>query len=225
MTAELLREFIGVGLPYIAVAVFVLGLAWRAMRWALAPRHLKWTLYPPPKGLPGQLVFMAKEIVVFRALLKNSRALWLGAWLFHVAMAMMGLWFAAFLLGCPSRLLPKVGGLLLAGSALYLVAYRLLDRKMRAVSSPVEFFNLAIFVAIIATGAALVYVQGADIAAIREYFVSLATFRPGAEEVPRESMFLVTLLLTEFFLLYFPFTRMVHMVSKYFAFHSVNWEH
>jgi len=221
----ILREIVGVALPYLALAIFVLGLAWRALGWALAPRHLKWTLYPPPQGLTGQLVFMAKEIVVFRALLRNSRALWLGAWTFHVAMALMGLWFAAFLLGCPSYLLAKVGGLLLAGSALYLMAYRLFDPKMRAVSSLVEFFNLAIFVAIVAAGAALVYIQGADLEAIRQFFVSLVTLRPGAVEVPGESMFLVTLLLAEFFLIYFPFTRMVHMVSKYFAFHGVNWEH
>ena len=215
--------FITVPMPYAAAAICVLGLMYRAGRWAFMPKHVKWTLYPPPKTPGRQAKFMAGEIFAFRAIFKVNRPLWAGAWLFHVAMALLVLLFILLLAGYGSFWLAAAGMALLGATSLYLIAFRLTNQRARMVSTPVEFFNLLIFLAMGVLGLCMLFVQKVDQAALREYFMGLITLKPaGAPDGP---FFVPALALLELFLAYFPFSRMVHMVSKYFAFHDINWEY
>ena len=214
--------FIMVPMPYAAAAICVLGLAYRAGRWAFMPKHLRWTLYPPPKTLGGQAKFMAGEIFAFRALFKVNQTLWIGAWLFHVAMALLVLWFILLLAGHGLFWLSVAGMALLGSTSLYLIVYRLANPRARKVSTPVEFFNLIIFLAMGAAGLGMFLIQKVDSGALRDYFMGLITLK--AASAPLGPFFVPTLVLLELFLIYFPFSRMVHMVSKYFAFHDINWQ-
>jgi nitrate reductase gamma subunit len=106
------RFFLGVAVPYAAMAIFVVGFCYRMARWALAPvpfritttcgqqKSLPWikhaALDNPSSGL-GAAGRMALEILLFRSLFRNNRAqlyegryvfgenklLWLGALAFH----------------------------------------------------------------------------------------------------------------------------------------------
>ena len=103
----------GIVLPYLAVVVFVMGLAYRTLTWLRAPvpfripttcgqqRSLPWIKQAKldnPSGTPGVLGRMALEVLCFRSLLRNtstklvagnrlvysaSLGLWLGAMAFH----------------------------------------------------------------------------------------------------------------------------------------------
>ena len=218
-----LTWFVAFIMPYVAIAVLAIGIGGRTLRWALMPRHVPWTLYPPPEGLLEQMRFMAGEIFAFRALFRQNRPLWISAWIFHIAMALLGLWFVLFVAAGGFTWLAKLGLILLGITAAYMMVYRRVVPQARAVSQPVEFFNLGLFLAIAVVGIVTVLRQTPDADTVRQYLVSLLSFRPAA--VPQDSWFLLLLVLVEIFFIYFPFSRMVHMVSKYFGFHTINWEH
>lgn len=209
-------------LPYVAVGLFLISISVRIYRWGTTPHLLKWSLYPIPQGRPAQLLFMAREVLTFRAVLHNNRKLWAGAWPFHVGMALIALWFVAFVLGLHAGIVLRIGLVLLIAFPVYLFLVRLINSRMRTVSSPLEYFNLLIFIAIGVLGAALAASGQIDSGAVRHYFISLIMFHPVAP--PESMLFLSLLALSEFFLIYFPNSRMLHMVSKYFTYDKVSWE-
>jgi nitrate reductase gamma subunit len=106
----------GVALPYLAVAVFVVGVVCRVVSWARVPvpfripttcgqqKSLPWIRHAKldnPHGLFGVFGRMTLEVLFFRSLLRNTKAelrengtlaygislaLWLGAMVFHWSM-------------------------------------------------------------------------------------------------------------------------------------------
>ncbi len=213
---------IGIVLPYIAVALFLVSIGIRINRWATSPHPLKWSLYPMPADYTGQIKFMLKEILSFRALLHNNRKLWAGSWLFHIGMALIILWFITFVLGLHAGIVLRAGLAFLIVFPLYLFFVRLASTKMRTISSPLEYFNLLIFIAIGILGILLLSFNKPDPTAVRQYFISLILLHPAAP--PESSIFLSMLAITEFFMIYFPNSRMLHMISKYFTYHKISWE-
>jgi len=108
-----LRPILGFAIPYAAIAIFLIGLSWRVVRWALTPvpfripttcgqqKSLAWVkrakLENPSTKL-GVIGRMALEILLFRSLFRNTGAelrqgprlvygeekwLWLAALAFH----------------------------------------------------------------------------------------------------------------------------------------------
>src|SRR5512136_8737 len=94
--------------PYIAVALCLLGTAWRFIHWLFLPAHVKWTLYPVPEGLAGQLTYMAKEMFTFETLYKFNRRLWFGSFSMHMAMVGAVLFFILYLVGWSTKLAVQV---------------------------------------------------------------------------------------------------------------------
>ena len=108
-----LNTLFGVVIPYVAIAIFIIGVAYRIVRWALSPvpfritatcgqqKSLPWIkascLDNPSTGV-GAVARMFLEILLFRSLFRNTKAelregprltygenkfLWLGAMAFH----------------------------------------------------------------------------------------------------------------------------------------------
>ncbi len=108
-----LRTIFGIVIPYAAIAIFLLGIIYRVMRWAQVPvpfritatcgqqKSLSWikaSRLDNPSTTIGTILRMVLEIVLFRSLFRNTRAeiregpklifgenkyLWLGALAFH----------------------------------------------------------------------------------------------------------------------------------------------
>src|SRR5512135_3146252 len=91
---------------YVAIAIFLAGNAYRVLRVARMPAHLRWELYPMPKGTREQqtyggsyfeqtewwkqarrdsrvseLLYIMREVFAFATLRKRNRPLWLWSWL------------------------------------------------------------------------------------------------------------------------------------------------
>lgn len=214
-----MAALVGVILPYVALAVFVLGAAYRVASWSRAPKKLNWKLYPVPHGLVGEAVYILEEWASFKMLFRHNRALWLGSYVFHLSLVAIALWFVILLFGLPVPWLVRIGtaGLFLGSSYLFLV--RLWVAQIRLLSSAVEFFNLALFIAISALGWSLI---GQGLAGeLRAWAISVLSLRPVAP--PSDGALLLCLFLAEFFLAYLPFSKMFHAASKYFAFHKSRW--
>jgi nitrate reductase gamma subunit len=222
ITAEYI---IGGILPYVATGIFLLSMLLRIRKWAGTPHPVKWALYPMPEDVGGQVRFMAREILTFRSVWENNRPLWIGSFPFHASMALIVLWFVVFVadLHPQAGLLLRGSLVLMAVTCLYLLAFRILDSRMRAVTSGIEIFNILVFLGMAVMGLALLCSARPGGPEFRAYFLGLVTFSP--VEPPASPLFLGMLALTEFFLIYFPNSRMLHMVSKYFTFHNINWQH
>lgn len=213
---------VGVMLPYIAVGLFVISIIIRIYKWATQKHPLKWSLYPIPEGRPAQLMFMLKEVLTFRAVFHNNKKLWFGSWLFHIGIALIILWFITFVGGLHLGFALRAGIVLITVMPLYILSVRLLDTRIRAISSPLEYFNLLIFIAIGGCSIALLMFGKVDPMIVQAYFRGLLSFHPVM--VPESTLFMCILILSEFFLIYFPNSRMLHMVSKYFTYDKISWE-
>lgn len=96
---------------YAAVAVFVAGNACRVRRIVAMPAHLRWELYPIPRGpaerqryggsyfeesewwtkplargVLSEAAFIAQEVVFQKSVWKHNRALWPWSWLLHAGL-------------------------------------------------------------------------------------------------------------------------------------------
>lgn len=108
-----LRTIFGVWIPFVAIAVFLLGVVYRIVRWARVPvpfritatcgqqRSLPWiksSRLDNPSSAIGTIARMLLEVLLFRSLFRNTKAelregpklifgenkfLWLGAMAFH----------------------------------------------------------------------------------------------------------------------------------------------
>jgi nitrate reductase gamma subunit len=151
---------------------------------------------------------------------RNNSIIWLGSYGFHLALVAIAFWFVLFLFGVSLPWLVRIGGVVLLGASLYLLAVRTFVKQLRDLSTFVEFFNLAIFVLISTTG---LIVLGEGLGEqVRTYFLGLLSLRPIPP--PPNNLFLIHLLLLEFTLVYLPFSKMFHMASKYFTFHELRWK-
>jgi nitrate reductase gamma subunit len=214
-----METLIGLILPYVSIALFIIGALYRTITWSKAPNVLNWRLYPVPHGVAGEAKYMLEEVLAFKSLIKHNRVVWLGSYVFHLSMVILILWFVLFLMNLALPWLVRLGAILMLGSCVYLFLVRLLVGPMRHVSTLVEFFNLSIFILFALTG--LIFLgQGLDGPA-RAYYIGLLTLHPVAP--PNSLAFLINLLLLEFIVAYLPFSKMFHMASKYFTYHKLKW--
>ena len=229
--------------------VFALGCAWRAYRYASAPEHLRWDLYPvahepnthggsyleekewwtKPRhtSLMGEAVFMGEEIFFLKGVWKNNRTLWWGSMPFHWGLYLMvlttfGLMAAAIGLGGDALLaaLAVIGGL---GGALLAVGSLIL-LYLRARDPKLQPYTAPVDLMNLALLAVLgvlsVLVAAGGMAPVTAAVGDLARARPlSVSPLLAAQMVVATL-----FLLYLPATRMVHFFSKYFTYHEVRWD-
>lgn len=214
-----MQELIGMIFPYVSVMVFLGGAIYRVGSWATAPKKLNWKLYPVPRGSIAEGAFILEEWASFKMLFRHNRAIWLGSYCLHLSLVALGLWFLFLLLNLRVPFLIRLGVVGLFCSSVYLFVARLWIPQMRVISTPVEFFNLAIFIAIGALGWEAVSLGLGE--EFRQWTLSILSLKP--KPLPQEPTLIWCILLWEFFLAYLPFSRMFHMASKYFAFHKSRW--
>jgi nitrate reductase gamma subunit len=234
---------------WIGCAVFVLGCAWRAYRYASAPEHLRWDLYPvahepnpyggsyleekewwtkPRKtSLVGEAVFMAEEIFLLRGVWKHNRTLWWGSMPFHWGLYLMvvttlGLATVALGLTMPLLLdaLALVGGL---GGALLAVGSVVL-LYLRARDPRLRPYTAPVDLVNLALLAVLgvlsLLVATGGMRPVANAVGDLIRFRP----IDVSAILGAQMGVAALFLLYLPATRMVHFFSKYFTYHDVRWD-
>ncbi|MDD5167268.1 MAG: hypothetical protein PHN75_00485 [Syntrophales bacterium] len=213
-------DFIIAVFPYAAFGLFVLGTAWRLIHWLLQPAHLKWTLYPVPEGVSGQLAYMLKEILTFGTLYHFNRRLWIGTYALHMAMGGFAIFMATYVMGWVPSFIVKFFLMVLLLAALYICWLRMTDRNLRALSSGEEFFNLA-FIALVAAAALSVSFFDGNFSP-RYYLLSLAAFAPDVTFISKGQS--VVFFLGGLFFIYLPWSKMIHYVAKYFTYHKINWQ-
>lgn len=195
---------------------------------------------PRHKDHMAQYAFMVPEIFFIRALYEDNRSLWYWSFPFHggLYLSIGGLVFLGLgallqilgfgpektALGSFVQALTVILGVLgfVFGTigAVGLFVKRLTDERLKDFTVPLDLINLVWLAAIFFTGF-LAWLGDPGFKTSREFFISLLTFGPAPS---LSGLHVLNLLLFAAFWVYFPFTHMTHMVSKYFMWDKVKWD-
>lgn len=232
----MLKYFILQILPYVSVAVLVIGLLYRLGRWASARIVHNITLTPAPTTEAGAILEIAKEATFFRSLFKSDKALWAGAWIMHVALffiigghllgiGLLGRQFAYIGLTSVetsemlSNMMGTVFGVILLLALCYLLYRRITINEVRVISAPSDYIMLLLLIGIVAAGNSMRFVPewGIHYEPVREYVQHLLTFTPITMdmEVMHENMFIIHFVQVELLMIVFPFSKLLHSFGMF----------
>ncbi|MEC9487193.1 MAG: sulfate reduction electron transfer complex DsrMKJOP subunit DsrM [Prosthecochloris sp.] len=186
-------------------------------------------------------VRVLSEVLLFRSLFRNNKAelrkgpdlvygshkwLWLAGLVFHWSLLLIVVRHARFFLAtlpapvawiehADSFLDVTVPALYMTDAIVlaavsYLVIRRLLDAKVRIISLQTDFFPLFLITAIVLAGISMRYLTKVDIMSVKALGTGLAEF---SLDAPGEigALFYVHLFLVCSLMIYFPFSKLVHM--------------
>jgi len=228
-----------------AIAIFIAGNLCRIVRILRMPAHLRWDLYPIPKGnrkrqvyggsyfeesewwtkpaetgKRGELQFMLNEVLLLRGVWDGFRALW--PWSFLLHWGLYAYILATVLAVVTSSVAPvvysaaAVGGLV---GAVGLIATRSLHPRVRAFTTRGALFNLALLGALLATA-----IPRAAEAGLPALVSNLVRTHWNISAGQYSSITVAHICIVAFFLAYFPFTHMTHAYMKYFMWHGIRWD-
>jgi len=217
-------------LPYLTLAVFVLGMGYRLYIWIKTPQPGALTLFPAPRTGSGTFWGVVKESFLFPGLFKGDRALWVFAWIFHLTLALIiighvrvftdfpALWAA---LGINADQMSAISGgtagLIITIFAALLFIRRLSLPRVKEVSNFADFFALVLVLAILLTGNMMRFGEHFDLAITRTYFVQLFTLSLTASAIPQSGMFTFHFLLAQVLIMIMPFSKILHFGGIFFT--------
>jgi nitrate reductase gamma subunit len=238
----------------LACAVFVVTCAVRAAKYARAPVHLRWDLYPVAhepaavrehggsyleqkdwwtkpfhKSHLGEILTMGEEIFLLKGVWENNRAVWWGSLPFHwglyvLILVTVGLVVAG--LGfAPGWLLGLLAALGVVGGVLT-AAGALILLVLRSTDRKLKPYTTPLD----KLNLLLLIVIGTLSTAVALVPPGMAGVAGAMGRILRlQAPEVSTLLawqmgLAALFVFYMPFTRMVHFFSKYFTYHDVRWD-
>lgn len=244
-----------------AIFIFLVLATYRVVAIIRLPVHLRWELAPIPheKGKEkyggsyleeyewwrkprrrsrlGPIIYMLREIFLFRGVWKNNRSFWPFALLLHAGIY---LFIIAILLNIVDALLTITGvpasalnvlqnitsALALAGylagalGALSLVLRRRMDANYRPFTTPVMYFKLGFLAAVFISGIWAWSATPVYASATGRFVTDLLTLDGGIMAAPALTAHIIISLL---FIACLPFTDMLHFITKYFTHHAVRW--
>lgn len=199
---------------------------------------------PPHVSLLHELKAMSQEMLFIKKAFVNNPKVWWGSFPLHAGLYLGALWLVMLLVGgvlemggqevtanSPSAVaavvyyLTEVAGVLgfVAGflGSLILLWRRITDEALRDISDRVSYLNLGLLLLLFGTGLLAWWLVDPSFQVIRFHAASLLLLNPSKVAAP-----LVILEMFAFclFLLYLPFSRMMHFVGKYFFYHNIMWD-
>ena len=214
-------------LPFVTAGVFFIGLAYRVVQWRRRPpASVSLRVPPQQRGVARTLGEIGTEIVTFRRVFRGSPALWVVSWLFHLSILIFVVghlrlffdlnWLWNLLRLTPDQvdLLALIGGgtsgtLFLLGLLALLV--RRLRMPVRSLSVPSDYLLLLLLLGIAVTGNYMRFLMHIELEPYQAFFSNLFNLRFG---VPVDNpLFVLHFLLVQVFLLYLPFSKLVHIVG------------
>lgn len=218
---------------YAGALLFVAGCVVRAVRYARQPLHLRWEIYPVPRGRWGELKIMIPEILFLKGLWEFNRPMWWVSYPFHLGLYLIAA-AVALLAGAalpPAVLWPVLHGACVfsgtAGPALGLLGAsglmvrRLTARELKPYNTSGDFFNLALFIVTLALVLTGVWLRPPGSPGPLAILRGAAAFDTSLRPAP---LLAAGIILGCALLAYIPMTHMAHFIAKYFTYHAVRWD-
>ncbi len=227
-------SFIASGLlVYAGIAVFTLGMAWRAWQWSRTPKSpVRLALYPKPASGGGRFGKLLKDTFVAPQSFEIEPRLMWAAMAFHLAALagfvghlrliheftpLVALWgdegMAAF-----ASWSGGIAGIVMLVAVLYWLGRRTFG-PYRHLSTPEDYLLLALLFGIIVMGNHLRFVGGLHAPVYIEWFQSLLRFSPSfpAELANSSEKWALNwhMLFVSAFLIYFPFSKLTHAIGAF----------
>jgi nitrate reductase gamma subunit len=223
----------------------------RPLRWDLYPlphrgpagskyQKLDFNQQKAPFFLLRELWEMAEEILFIKRLFKNNIRLWLGSYALHAGIYLAVLWLILLAGGAIVQISTAAGDSIIisylffittiVGAAalilgfigsVYLLLRRSIDSDLRAMSDTVSFLNLWLMFALFGSALAAWLVADDSFSLLRNQIADLITFKPTA---PSHQLITLEFFFFGLFLIYLPFSRMLHFAAKYFFYHNIMWD-
>ncbi len=223
-------KLVGGFLPYLTCIVFIVGIAYRVNRWnrALVTRMV---LFPAPSGRIDKWNRITKEVLAFRGTLEGDKSLWIGTWIFHVALALILvghlrmvtdfplLWNAAKLgSGDVDSISAVTGGCLgviLLGMGLYLLFRRFAVLRVREISGFQDYVSILLILAVATTGDIMRFSSHFDLNAVRHYLAALFSLQ--SAPTPSDPWFLLHFFFGQILIMYIPFSKLLHIPGIFYS--------
>lgn len=247
-------EYLLILFGWLSAALFVIVSAYKIYRVATSPLNVRWEVYPVPheegerrhyggsymeevdwakkaraSSLAAELVEMGQEIFLLQRVRKyNPYGIWLLSmamhWGLYLGAGLLALLVVEHFVALPVlALLTTIVGVVAFAlgtlGALGLMVKRAIDRNLNLYTAPIDYFNLLWLATLFVLGLASFAVNG-SFAAHRAYIGSVLTFTP----TPTPMLVALTFLVFELFVIYMPFSKLIHYFAKYFTYHSQLWD-
>jgi nitrate reductase gamma subunit len=221
-------------LPYVAVAVFIVAMAYRIYTWKrLAAPSM--TLFPAPADEKANRRNVVKEALLFRSLFGGDRLLWGFAWMFHAVLALIVLGHFRVFTNVDGTLMTMgmsegaiqamsggaggAAGVVILVATILLLVRRLALPRVREVTGSADYLALLLIAAIIVTGNMMRFgAEHFDLTLTRQYFASLATFGGVMDEAAlQNNVFVVHMSLAFLLIMIIPFSKILHFGGIFFT--------
>jgi nitrate reductase gamma subunit len=199
---------------YVAAAVLVFGVGFRIWEYASTPAPLKIPIPPAPATRAGVVLRILRELVLFSAVFRANKWIWLFGWVFHAALLVVLLRHLRYFTEPVWEwviLIQPFGiyaGFAMVAGLLGLWARRLLVPRIRYISAPSDHLMLALLIGIGGSGLLMKYVAPTDIVAVKSFFIGLLIF--DWQPMPRDPVLLIHLGLVAGLMIIFPFSKLLH---------------
>jgi hypothetical protein len=231
--------------------IFLIGNLYRIARVMRMPAHLRWDLYPMPRGTSAQrrhggsyfetsewwlkktehsrwheITYIAGEVMGFRTLWQRNRPLWLWSWLMHLGL--YALVAAGLLTGLASvtdaAWMEWIRWAVMAGAAAGMAGALGLIVVRAGERFPFSGRREYFNLAAILS-VCVTALEASSFAAAPRQMVSFVRALLSMGPAPELSSALALhLIVLGAFIVYFPATHMTHAYMKFFAFHRVRWD-
>jgi nitrate reductase gamma subunit len=214
--------FIYAILSYAAIFIFVAGFLSKIWMYASTPVPLVIPTTPAPLTQMGANLRVAGEVLFFSSLFKGNKWTWAGGMAMHAALALTLLWHLRYFLNplpegfMALQAISNPAGYFLPAPILYLFFRRLTVDRTKYISMLVEdYLLLMLILGIALTGILMHLVMRPFVIDIKTFIISLLVFRPVS--VSLEPMFLLHYTLVLALLVYFPFSKLMHVGGIFFT--------
>jgi len=217
---NLLSVFL-VGFAYIAAFAFSAGLLVKLVGYLRTPAPLPLSATPAPESEAGVVARLLGDVLIFPNLFKADKALWVGAWVFHLALAaILFRHLRYFTYPVPGLVLSMEQAALFFGyvfglATIYLFGRRLALPRILYLSNIPDYFALVLLGLIAASGILVSYWAHVYLVDVKAFILGLMTFHPVAP--PNHPLFLLHFFFVLLLMIYFPFSKLLHAGGIFFS--------
>jgi nitrate reductase gamma subunit len=247
-------EYLMLAFGWVAAALFVGVSVYKIVRLARLPLNVRWEVYPVPheakekrryggsymeeidwattarttSPLPAYLEIATEVTTLKKVKEHNGYGIWPLSLAMHWGLYLYFGWLFLLALGnvvnlagisCLTIGVGLAAHILGAGGALGLMVKRATNRDLRLYTTLPDYFNL-LFLATLFIAGLVSWFGDKSFAAHKAYIGSVLFFRP--VHVPAAVS--VSFLLFGLFMIYMPFTKLIHYFAKYFTFDRALWD-